>query len=114
MTMHTDLSVLNSLFKADRTRIGQWVTLYLEEAPKLFAALLVAQRNGDIPAITHAIHDLKPMAHYLGSAGCIQALIALEQSLLDGDADMREALVGELMALEREMDVELRTLILTL
>ena len=65
-----DLRVLEDLFKGDRSRVHEWLRLYLEEAPKIFAQVKDAHGQGDGKALARAVHELRPQAHYLAVRTC--------------------------------------------
>ena len=73
------LSYLERLYKGDRTRIAQWIGVYLEEAPGTFQQLADSMEQGDGKRLAAAAHDLRPYAHYLGAGRMLELLIALGQ-----------------------------------
>lgn len=110
-TRHIDLTYLERLYKGDRSRIDQWIRLYLEEAPGYFKQLAESAEKGDSAALAMAAHDLRPQAHYVGAPRMLELLIAIGQrARTDGTAAAAD-LVEELLALSKALDTELRLVI---
>ena len=110
-TRYIDLAYLERLYKGDRSRIGQWIRLYLEEAPATFKQLSDCLLKGDSEGLAAAAHDLRPYAHYLGAPRMLDLLIAIGQrSRAEGAASAAE-LVKEVLALSEGADAELRLVI---
>ena len=108
---YIDLTYLERLYKGDRSRIEQWIRLYLEEAPATFKQLSDCVQRADSEGLAAAAHDLRPYAHYLGAPRMLDLLIAIGQrSRTEGAASAAE-LVQEVLALSEGADTELRLLI---
>jgi HPt (histidine-containing phosphotransfer) domain-containing protein len=105
-TRLTDLSTLDRLFKGDRTRMADWLRLYLEESPALFGALAQRLEAGDTKALGEIAHELRPQAHYLGAPRLLEALIALGERAHSGDATACREHVHELIALGQSVEDE--------
>lgn len=110
-TRHIDLAYLERLYKGDRSRIAQWIRLYLEEAPGTFKQLSDRMAMGDSEGLAAAAHELRPYAHYLGSPRMLELLIAIGQRTRSEGAASADELVKELLALSARADDELRTAI---
>ena len=106
-----DLSTLDHLFKADRSRVNEWLRLYLEEAPGIFAQLKSAQQDGDAEALTRAAHELRPQAHYLGAPRMLELLSAVSEGARKNGAAACKATVDELLRLAEQVEAELHTVV---
>ena len=105
---HIDLSALENLFEGDRSRVKEWITIYLEEAPPLFTRLSECQEKGDVAGLTSIAHDLRPLAHYLGVPHVLDLLTAVgQQARVEGAAACLQP-VRELMAFSLNAENELR------
>jgi len=105
---HTDLSTLDRLFKGDRAQVAQWVQLYLEEAPGFFERVETCLSNGDTDGLRAAAHELRPQAHYLGSARMLELLDRIGEGAGAAGASACAVPVGELLELGRRITVELK------
>lgn len=110
-TRYTDLSYLERLYKGDRSRIVQWIRLYLEEAPGTFTQLSDCLQRGDSEGLAAAAHDLRPYAHYLGAPRLLDLLVAIGQRVRSTDAASTADLVQEVLVLSQCADEELRAVI---
>lgn len=105
---YTDLSILNNLFKGDRTRVLEWVGLYLEEAPGYFKRVEDSLRIDDAKALASAVHELRPQAHYLGAPKLLELLVLIgDKAGCEGPGSCTGP-VEELMDMGRRIDLELR------
>lgn len=109
--MHVDLAHLDQLFQNDRALRNEWIELYLQETPQYFEQLSEAQRRGDVQAMTHAAHDLKPQAVYLGCTRMHALLSTIEEHAGTRGALACEDAIAELAALRPVIADELRTFI---
>ncbi len=108
---HIDLSYLERLYKGDRSRIAQWIGVYLEEAPVTFRQLADSMEKGDGERLAAAAHDLRPYAHYLGAGRMMELLIAIGQQMrTDGPTAAAEP-VKEVLDLSRAAEAELRAVL---
>jgi len=106
-----DLSYLERLYKGDRTRIAQWISVYLEEAPGTFQQLADSLEQDDGARLAAAAHDLRPYAHYLGAGRMLDLLIAIGQRVrTDGPAAAVEP-VKEVLTVSRAAEDELRAVL---
>ncbi len=105
----TDLSHLDRQFRGDRALARQWMALYLDEAPALFARLREAQAAGDAAGMAHAVHDLCPQAQYLAAERLLYVLRAVETCAHAGGPAACNDLMDELDVLAKEVEAELRT-----
>ena len=103
-----DLSALNDLFEGDRSRMKEWVDIYLEEAPPLFMELSTCQQGGDVPGLVSIAHDLKPLAYYLGVPQVFELLTEIAQRARAEGAPACGELVQELVAFSMIAETELR------
>ncbi len=110
-TRFTDLSYLERLYKGDRSRIAQWIRLYLEEAPCTFTQLSECQQRGDDAGLAAAAHDLRPYAHYLGAPRMLELLIDVGQRVRSTGAASTADLVHEVLVLGQCAERELRAVI---
>ena len=102
-----DLTNLERLFKGNRSRMNDWMRLYLQEAPGYFKQLTDSLATDDAETLAAAAHDLRPQAHYLGSASMLDLLIAIEdQARSEGAAACRDRL-SALLAVRDAIDNEL-------
>lgn len=106
-----DLRVLTDLFKGDRSRVREWLRLYLEEAPKIFAQVKEAHQQGDAKALASAAHELRPQAHYLGAPQLLALLLDIGERCRTTGADACGAAVEELLALGERVDAEIRAVL---
>lgn len=106
-----DLRVLEGLFKGDRSRVCEWLRLYLEEAPKIFAQVKDAHRQGDVEALAHAAHELRAQAHYLGAPHLLALLMDIGELCRTAGAAGCGAAVEELLALGERVDAEIRAVL---
>ncbi len=106
---HIDLAYLERLYKGDRARVEQWIGIYLEEAPPLFARLKWSMEQNDVPNLIAAAHDLRPQAHYLGTPKLLELLVAISERARADGAAACTGLVNELLALGDDVAEELRT-----
>lgn len=110
-SVHIDLAYLERLYKGDRTRIAQWIGVYLEEAPGTFQQLADSLKKGDGERLVAAAHDLRPYAHYLGAGRMLELLIAIGQGVRsDGPTAAAES-VKEVLDLSRAAEDELRSVL---
>ncbi|MEO8589609.1 MAG: Hpt domain-containing protein [Flavobacteriales bacterium] len=110
-TRHIDLSNLERLFKGNRSRVEEWIRLYLTEAPVYFQQMregLAANNAGDVAS---AAHDLRPQAHYLGVATMVRMLASIEELASTNGTSACRNEVNALLALGEEVGTELRTVI---
>ena len=108
-----DLSALDQLFEGDKSRMREWIDIYLQEAPPLFKRLAEYQENGDVVGLTSAAHDLRPLAHYLGTPHVLELLTAIGQRARDeGTLACRDP-VQDLLAFGASAEAELRAMALT-
>jgi HPt (histidine-containing phosphotransfer) domain-containing protein len=106
-----DLRVLEDLFKGDRSRVHEWLRLYLEEAPKIFAQVKDAHGQGDGKALARAVHELRPQAHYLGAPHLLALLMDIGERCRTMGADACDAAVEELLALGEGVEAEVRAVL---
>jgi hypothetical protein len=106
-----DLSYLERLYKGDRTRIAQWISVYLEEAPGTFQQLADSMEQGDGERLAAAAHDLRPYAHYLGAGRMLELLIAIGQQVRTDGPTAAEGPVKEVLDLSRAAEGELRAVL---
>lgn len=106
-----DLRVLEDLFKGDRSRVHEWLRLYLEEAPKIFAQVKDAQGLGDEKALARAVHELRPQAHYLGARHLLALLVDIGERCRTTGADACGAAVEELLALGERVEADVRAVL---
>jgi HPt (histidine-containing phosphotransfer) domain-containing protein len=108
---HIDLSNLEHLFKGNQSRMDEWMRLYMQEAPAYFKQLSESLATGEAETLAAAAHDLRPQAHYLGSARMLELLVAIEDHARNkGTADCSE-LLSALFAVRDAIDDELRTVL---
>lgn len=106
-----DLRVLEGLFKGDRSRVHEWLRLYLEEAPRIFAQVKDAHRQGDAEALARAAHELRPQAHYLGTPHLLALLVNIGERCRTSGTDACDAAVEELLAIGEEIDTGIRAVL---
>lgn len=109
-----DLRVLEDLFKGDRSRVCEWLRLYLEEAPKLFAQIRSADEQGDVAGLSRAAHELRPQAHYLGAPRMLALLKDIGEQCRKGDPVPCHASVRELLHLGDLVESEIRSVLTVL
>ncbi len=102
-----DLTGLYDLFRGDRARMREWLQLYLEEAPRLFDQLSDAHEQGDVDALVHAAHELRPQAHYLGSLRMLVLLKEIGDRAKVIGVIACEEHIKELRALSGRIDTEI-------
>lgn len=106
-----DLSYLERLYKGDRSRIVQWIQIYLEEAPEQFQRLSHHVERNDAEGLAAAAHDLRPQAHYVGAARMVELLVAIGQRARADGADACAEMVGELRSLDALVEGELKAIL---
>lgn len=104
----TDLTILSNLFKGDRALVTEWIALYLEEAPGYFQRVEDALKADDAKAMTFAVHELRPQAHYLGASKLLELLALIGGTADDQGARACKGPVEELLELARRIEIELR------
>ena len=110
-TSVVDAQILERLFRGDRSRLEQWIRLYLKESPAYINKLAegLALENAD--TLASAAHDLRPQAHYLGCPRMLELLIAVgERARTEGPAACAGP-VSELLELCAAIDAELRGMV---
>lgn len=108
---YVELSNLEYLFKGDKTLIREWMGLYLQESPAYFDQLTANLERGDAEALASAAHDLKPQAHYLGSARMLELLTGIEEQAGNGDLPGCQELLEALLPVRAAIDEQLRTVL---
>ena len=108
--MHIDLSYLERLFKGDRSRMEQWVRIYLEDAPAQFRSLAECVQRGDDQGLAATAHELRPLAHYLGSTHLLELLERVSNEARGSGAAACVGAVDELIALGTRVEAELKAL----
>lgn len=108
-----DLSYLERLYKGDRSRMEQWVGIYLEEAPSQFEQLSHSLANGDTQGLISAAHDLRPQAHYVGAPRMLELLISIGQLARTDGCTACSNLVSDLLVVGRSVEAELRAWIIS-
>lgn len=103
-----DLGYLERLCKGDRSRMAEYVFLYLEEAPKLFARLEAMLARGDAEQLARAAHGLYPQAHYLGAERLCGLLTEVEKGARTEGALACTAAVSRCSELNEELMRALR------
>ncbi|MFZ1687936.1 MAG: Hpt domain-containing protein [Flavobacteriales bacterium] len=102
-----DLTNLERLFKGNRSRMNDWMRLYLQEAPGYFKQLTDSLATDDAETLAAAAHDLRPQAHYLGSASMLDLLIAIEDQARSQGAAACSERMDALMTMRDAVDNEL-------
>ena len=106
-----DLAYLERLYKGDRARVEEWIRIYLEEAPPLFARLKGSMEQDEATDLIATAHELRPQAHYLGTPKLLELLIAIgERTRTDGAAACAQ-LVNEVLTLGDAVSHELHAAI---
>ncbi len=108
---HIDLSHLEHVFKGNRSRVEEWIRLYLTEAPQYFHQMQEGLAAGNAEAVAAAAHDLQPQAHYLGVAPMVQLLVSIEEIASTAGATACGHQISQVLAVAAEVDVELRKVI---
>ena len=98
-----DLAYLDRLCKGDRSRMAEYITLYLQEAPGLFDHLEAMLNAGDDVQLAKAAHGLHPHVHYMGADRLCALLIVLQQRANAEGAAACSAAVQECLALNRTL-----------
>lgn len=107
MAAHIDLAYLERLYKGDRSRMEHWVRVYLEDAPSLYDRLVSSVQRGDTQGLTTTVHDLRPLAHYLGAQGLLDLLVRVGQEAHAKGAAGCYPAVAEIVALGESIKAEL-------
>ncbi|MBK7945644.1 MAG: Hpt domain-containing protein [Flavobacteriales bacterium] len=107
--MHVDLTYLERLFKGDRSRMEQWVRIYLEDAPGQYSALEECVQRNDAQGLAATAHELRPHAHYLGAKRLLELLEHVGNEARASGATACAATVDELVALGSAIEAELRS-----
>ena len=108
--MHIDLAYLERLYKGDRSRMDQWVRIYLEDAPGQFRALVECVQRDDAHGLAATAHELRPLAHYLGSTQLLDLLERVSKEARGSGAAACASAVDELLALGTGVEAELKAL----
>jgi len=111
MAPHIDLAVLHNLFNGDRSRVREWLQLYLEEAPKMFEDLNSALLRDDADALVRIAHELRPQAHYLGAGRMRDLLFTIGECARTEGARSCVHAVEELMALGAAVKDDVRSVL---
>ena len=104
----TDLTILNSLFKGDATRVAEWIELYLEEAPDYFKRLEAGAATGDAKALAFAAHELRPQAHYLGAPELLELLVLIGEKAGSEGVEACSPAVKEVLEMAMMIEMELK------
>jgi HPt (histidine-containing phosphotransfer) domain-containing protein len=75
--------------------VREMIDLFLDQAPRGIARLLVAERDGDLEGIRRAAHSLISTAGNLGVKELAAVATALEQAAIRGDWDEARGLLAE-------------------
>ncbi len=110
---YAELSNLEHLFKGDKSQIREWIGLYLQESPAYFEQLTANLERGDVEALASAAHDLKPQAHYLGSARMLELLTGIEEQAGTGDLPRCHELLRALQPVREAIAEQLRAVLAT-
>ncbi len=105
---HIDLAYLERLFKGDRARMEHWARIYLEDAPSLIKRLEDRLHADDAQGLAAVAHDLRPLAHYLGTERLLELLIMLGQEARSSGTSACATTVAQVIALEVAIEAELR------
>lgn len=108
MSSHTDLSYLDRLYKGDRSRIAQWVDIYLEEIPGHLQRLAECVQRDDREGLSAIVHDLRPHMHYLGAQRMLDLLARLDHEAKTTGAASCAPALQELVAESGTVAAELR------
>ncbi len=102
-----DLTTLHRLFKNDRSRIVEWITLYLAETPAYFQQIAEGSAKNDADQIRRALHDLRPMEHYLGAPRMLELCDAIKELAGGPDTGTCRERIDALLALADKIQVAL-------
>ncbi|MGV3637033.1 MAG: Hpt domain-containing protein [Flavobacteriales bacterium] len=108
MSLHTDLSQLERLYKGDRTRMARWVGIYLEETPGQVGRLATCVERVDLEGLLAIVHDLKPTMHYVGAQRMRELLARLAQEARTAGVTGCGPLLQELLEEARTVSSELQ------
>ncbi|HQV51959.1 MAG: Hpt domain-containing protein [Flavobacteriales bacterium] len=102
-----DLTTLCRLFKNDRNRIQEWITLYLAETPAYFQQIMEGAATNDAEQVLRALHDLRPMAHYLGAPHMLVLCDAIKELSSASDPQAFQESIAELLSHAQSIEVAL-------
>ncbi|MBX2981932.1 MAG: hypothetical protein WBB32_16215 [Flavobacteriales bacterium] len=98
-----DLAYLGRLCKGDRSRMAEYIALYLQEAPRLFAQLGALANKQDAEQLAQTAHGLQPHVHYMGDERLYILLDHIQEcASAQGTAACKES-VRECIALNQEL-----------
>lgn len=101
---HTlNLSYLERLCKGNRSRMAEYIRLYMQEAPGLFNSMTSQLAADDGVQLAKAAHSLHPHAHFLGEETMSALLMTIQQTAQTAGAQTCSALVQECGQLHREL-----------
>lgn len=103
-----DLTFLGSFCKGDQARKRQYIRLYVEGSPALFAALADRLQAGDGEGLALAAHSLRPQVHYMGAQALLELLTALEERARAEGAAACAASVAEALRCNEQVLTALR------
>jgi HPt (histidine-containing phosphotransfer) domain-containing protein len=108
MSSRLDLSYLERLYKGDRTRMAQWVGIYLEEIPGHLQRLAACVQRDDREGLSAIVHDLRPQMHYLGAQRMLELLVRLSDAAKTTGAAACTPVLQELLIESDAVAAELR------
>jgi len=76
----TDMHFLQQFTKGDQGKQHKYISMFLENAPKLMQQVKSGYDNGDFESVKIAAHSLKPQLSYMGVTEEVSHVFMLEQS----------------------------------
>lgn len=97
----------------DATLLAELAGLFLEEYPRLFAAMMDGLASDDLNSITSSAHQLKGLFGQFGAEGARIVALNLEMAARAGDLDAIRQHLEELQGGLARMEPELREMAAT-
>jgi HPt (histidine-containing phosphotransfer) domain-containing protein len=98
------------LGEEDEAGLRELIDLFLEDAPRLVSAVVVAQRNGDGPGMIGAVHSLRSPAASLGAEHLAALCRTIEETLRSPAAPWPQEGIDELLLESGRVSEALRRL----
>jgi len=89
--------------------LGSFIETFLDNSPKLLAAMSAGLAGGDIDALIHNAHQLKGGSGSIGAMQVFQLAKQLEEDGRAGNIENADAVLAELLLAYEQVEVVLKT-----
>ena len=87
-----------------------WVRIYLEDAPGQFRSMAECVQRDDAQGLAATAHELRPLAHYLGSTHLLELLERVGHEARASGAAACAGTVDELVGIGIGVEADLKAL----